>query len=138
MIRNCWCRTKVLNEDVDMNVYSVIRRYRQELDKEIGQVVQESNERMRVEILLNHGLEMDSAQPVNERDLVAFITGSEEELDNEGGGSDDEVVLPPRHEQLQILAGAHVIVSSVGISAVALRGLKEAQRVLRLQMHESP
>ena len=47
------------------------------------------------------------------------------------------MVLPPRREQLRILAGAHVILGSVGTSAVALRGLKEAQRVLRLQMHES-
>ena len=120
-----------------MNVDSMTQCDSQELSKEIGQVMQESNERMRVDNLLNHESEMDSAEPVSERDLVAFITGSEEGLDNGGEGSDDEVVLPPRCEQLRILADAHVILSSVGSSAVALRGLKEAQRVLRLQMHES-
>ena len=78
VIRTCWRHTKVLNEDVDMNVDSMIWRDLQELDKEIGQVVQESNERMRVDNLLKHESEMDSAEPVSERDLVAFITGCEE------------------------------------------------------------
>ena len=78
VIRNCWRRTKFLNEDVDMNVDSMIRRDLHELDKKIGQVLQESNDRMRVDNLLNHESEMDSAEPVIERDLVSFITSSEE------------------------------------------------------------
>lgn len=40
VIRNCWRHTKVLNEDADMNVESMIRCDRQELEKEIGQVMQ--------------------------------------------------------------------------------------------------
>ena len=41
-----------------------------ELDIEIDQVVRDSSERMRVEYLLHHESEMQSTEPVTDRDLV--------------------------------------------------------------------
>ena len=116
VIRNCWCHTKILVADVDANVNMLMQRDRCELDNEIDQVVQDRSERMRVEYLLHHESEMDSTEPVTDRDLVAFISGPEENSENMGEDGDEQVFMLPLRAQLRILASAHVIMSSYDTS----------------------
>ena len=136
VIRNCWCHTKVVGENVDVNGEMVMHRDRRELDIEIDQVVRDSGERMRVEYLLHHESEMQSTEPVTDRDLVSFITGPEEDSGTTEEGRDEEVFMPPLREQLRILASAHVIMSNYNASGAVLRGLAKVQRGLRCQVQE--
>ena len=106
----------VIGEDVDANVDMLMQRDRCELDHEIEQVVQDRSERMRVEYLLYHESEMESTEPVTDRDLVAFISSPEEDSENRGEDVDEEVFMLPLREQLRILASAHVIMSSYDTS----------------------
>ena len=61
VIRNCECHTKIVGEDVDVNVDMLMQRDSCVLDNEIDQVVQNWSERMQVEYLPHHESEMDSA-----------------------------------------------------------------------------
>ena len=90
---------------------------------------------MRGEYLLHHKSEMTSSEPVTDRDLVAFISGPEEDSENTGEDGDEEVFMLPLREQLRILASAHVIMGSYDTSGGSM-GMEKAQRGLRCQVQE--
>lgn len=65
------------------------------LDVEIDQVVQDRREQMRVEYLLHHDSEMESTEPVTDCDLVACISGPEDDFVNTDEEGDEDVFMPP-------------------------------------------